>query len=151
MILRSFAFVMLIGALAGCEKQTKMVYVLDGPQQVTLTTSASAQKVRQGESVQLHAELRANGNWKQIPMDQVTRGQCWVYHPPAEVEPEVADSVEWEVAPDGAVAFRPEFRLDHKRVITMDTRGTIRLRPKINVKCEPDRQVEGPPIVIEVT
>src|SRR4051812_48600055 len=66
-------------AMSACGKQSsKMVYVLEEPQSVTLIASASPAKVERGEAVTLHAERRSTGKWKQVPMDQVTQGQCWV-------------------------------------------------------------------------
>lgn len=149
--LRTLLVVTTLIGLSACGKQgSKMVYVLEEPQQVTLTVSASPETVSHGESVTLHAERRATGKWKRIPMDQVTQGQCWVYQIPDEVEPEVADSIEWEVIPDAAVAFKPEYRLDHKRIVTTDRAGRITLIPRTTVKCETDRIVEGTPIQIHV-
>ena len=128
-----------------------MVYVLEGPQDVTLTSSASATQVRQGESVVLHVQRRVRGKWKQIPRDQLTPGQCWLYTPPPETEPEVAASVEWEVVPENAVRFANEYRLDHTRIAIMATRGRVRLTPLSSVRCEKDRVEEGPAIRIEVS
>ena len=149
--LRTLLIVPTLIALSACGKQgSKMVYVLEEPQQVTLTASASPEKVGRGEAVTLHAERRSTGKWKQIPMDQVTQGQCWVYQIPDAVEPEVADSIEWEVHPGGSVLFKPEYRLDHKRIITTDRMGRITFVPRTTVKCEIDRIVEGTPIQIQV-
>lgn len=149
--LRTLLCAAMLISVSACGKQgSKMVYVLEEPQQVTLTATASPEKVGRGESVTLHAERRSTGKWKQIPMDQVTQGQCWVYQIPDEVEPEVADSIEWEVHPDGAVAFKPEYRLDHKRIVTTDRMGRITFVPRSTVKCETDRIVEGAPIQIQV-
>src|SRR3954469_14708237 len=136
---------------SACGKQgSKMVYVLEEPQKVTITATALPEKVGRGEAVTLHAERRSTGKWKQIPMDQVTQGQCWVYQVPDAVEVEVADSVEWDVHPDGSVAFKPEYRLDHKRVVPADRHGRITLTPRSAVKCEADRVVEGPAIQVDV-
>jgi hypothetical protein len=149
--LRTLLITTALIAVSSCSKQgSKMVYVLEEPQQVTLIASASPEKLGRGEQVTLHAERRSVGKWKQIPMDQVTQGQCWVYQIPDAVEPEVADSVEWDVHPDGSVLFRPEYRLDHKRIITTDRMGRITLTPRTTVKCETDRIVEGQPIQIQV-
>ena len=149
--LRTLLIVPTLIALSACGKQgSKMVYVLEEPQQVTLTASASPEKVGRGEAVTLHAERRSTGKWKQIPMDQVTQGQCWVYQIPDAVEPEVADSIEWEVHSGGSVLFKPEYRLDHKRIITTDRMGRITFVPRTTVKCEIDRIVEGTPIQIQV-
>ena len=89
----------LLAMVAGCERQAAMVYVLESPQSVTLTASASASKVQQGGSVILHVERRVSGKWKQIPRDQLQAGQCWEYQPPPALEAEVADTVHWEVVP----------------------------------------------------
>jgi hypothetical protein len=150
MILRTLCVLAIAATFAACEPQTKFVYVLEGQQDVELTASASAHAVQKGQSVTLHAQRTTTGKWKQVPMASVTRGQCWVYHPPQAVE-EVADSVEWQVEPDGAILFKPEYRMDHARVITTDMRGTIKLTPRTSVKCESDRVVEGAPIEIEVS
>jgi hypothetical protein len=150
MILRFLGVLLIAATLAACQKQTKMVYVLEEPQSVALTASASAQSVRMGEAVVLHAQRTTTGKWKQVPLESVTRGQCWVYQPPVESGLEVADAIEWDVYPDGAVLFRAEYRMDHTRVVTTDMQGTIKLTPRSTVKCEPDRVVEGAPIQIEV-
>lgn len=143
--------VAMLGALAGCEKASKVVYVLEGPQDVTLVPSASATQVRRGETVVLSLERRIEAKWKQVSLESVGPGQCWVYRPPASVETQAADSVEWEVSPEGAVAFNPDYRMDHTKLATMQRAGTINLRPRTAVKCEPDRVVEGPVLQIEVT
>lgn len=154
MILRSLTLLLicaLLGMLAGCEQQSELVYVLEEPQTVTLTPSASKQEVQQGETVALHVARRTSGNWKQVPLNEISPGQCWVYRPPVESEPEVADSVQWKVVPERAVTFHREIRMDHTRMATMDVKGTVQLTPVSEVKCEPDRLVEGSPIVIEVS
>jgi hypothetical protein len=140
-----------LAALAGCEQSGPTVYVLEGEQTVELKTSASTTKVQQGESVVLHVEQRATGNWKQIPRKELTPGQCWVYRPPVELEPEVAHNVQWEVVPEGAVEFHSEYQLDQSRVATMRAKGTIKLTPYGKVKCEEGRTVAGSTIEIEVT
>ena len=137
--------------VAGCGKTGKMVYVLEAPQDVTLVPSASATQVKRGETVVLSLERRIEGKWKQVPLESVGSGQCWVYRPPASVEPQAADSVEWEVTPENSVAFNQEYRMDHTKLATMQRAGTITLKPRTAVKCEPDRVVEGPSIQIEVS
>jgi hypothetical protein len=154
MILRSTSALVaavLLGIITGCEQRGNLVYVLEEPQSVTLTASASALSVQQGETVVLRAERRTSGKWKQIPLNEVSSGQCWVYLPPAELEAAVADGVQWEVVPEDAVAFKPEYRMDHAKIATMNVKGTITLKPLSPVKCEPDRVVEGPSIRIEVS
>jgi hypothetical protein len=136
-LVRSAIILVLTSAFAaGCEQRSPMVYVLDGPQDVTLTVSASATEVKAGETIVLHAKRRSVGKWQQIPRDQLTQGQCWLYTPPPEVEEEVADNLEWEVHPENAVRFDTTFRMDHTLTA---------------VRCEKDRVEEGRPIHIEVT
>jgi hypothetical protein len=141
----------LLVAIAGCEQRGPTVYVLEGEQTVELKTSASASTVKQGETVVLHVEQRATGQWKQIPRKELAAGQCWVYRPPVELEPEVAHNVLWEVIPEGAVEFHSEYQLDGSRVATMRAPGTIKLTPIAKVKCEEGRTVAGTTIEIEVT
>jgi hypothetical protein len=136
--------------IAGCEQKQPMVYVLEGPQEVTLTASASATTVKVGETVVLHAQRRAVGKWKQIPRDQLTPGQCWLYTAPPELEEEVAASIDWEVLPNSAVRFDNAVRMDQTRVATMLVRGRVTLRPLTTVRCEKDRIEEGSPIRFEV-
>ncbi|HLS79916.1 MAG TPA: hypothetical protein VK025_00740 [Steroidobacter sp.] len=142
--------VALVG-LAGCEQRAPSVYVLESPQSVELIAAASASHVRQGETVVLHVERRTSGEWKAISRDQLRSGQCWVYRPPPQVEPEVAHSLQWEVDPEGAVEFHTDYQLDQSRVATMLAKGTVRLTPISTVKCEDDRLVVGPTIEIEVS
>jgi len=136
--------------IAGCEQKQPMVYVLEGPQEVTLTASASATTVKVGEPVVLHAQRRSVGKWKQIPRDQLTPGQCWLYTAPPELEQEVAGSIDWEVLPNNAVRFDNAVRMDQTRVATMLVRGRVTLRPLTTVRCEQDRIEEGSPIRFEV-
>jgi hypothetical protein len=153
-LLRNAFFTFLAAGLAlttGCKGQEPMVYVLASEQQVTLTPSASATKVKRGEQIQLQVQRRSVGQWKQIPRDQLTPGQCWLYTQPPELEQEVADNVEWQVSPELAVQFDTAFRMDHKRIATMVRTGTIVLTPLSAVRCEKDRVVEGPALRIEVS
>ena len=135
---------------SGCEQQQPMVYVLEGQQQVTLTASASAKTVKVGETVVLHAQRRTVGKWKQIPRDQLTPGQCWLYTAPPELEQEVAASIDWEMLPENAVRFDNAVRMDQTRIATMMVRGRVTLRPLTTVRCEKDRIEEGDPIRFEV-
>jgi hypothetical protein len=151
-LVRSALIIVLASAFAtGCKQQSPMVYVLDGPQKVTLTVSASATEVKAGETIVLHAQRRSVGKWKQIPRDQLTQGQCWLYTPPPELEAEVADNLEWEVEPENAAQFDMTFRMDHTRPATMTMKGRVTLRPFTAVRCEKDRVEEGPVIRIQVT
>jgi hypothetical protein len=145
------AIPVMLAAIAGCGQSGPTVYVLEGEQTVELKTSASATTVKQGETVVLHVEQRATGNWKKIPRSELAAGQCWVYRPPVELEPEVAHNVMWEVIPEGAVEFHAEYQMDQSRVATMRAKGIIKLTPYGKVKCEEGRTVAGSTIEIEVT
>jgi hypothetical protein len=153
-LLRNVLFVLVPAALAcaaGCKAKEPMVYVLASEQKVTLTPSASATSVKQGEQITLRVQRRAVGEWKQIPRAQLTPGQCWLYTPPPEVEQEVADNVEWVVEPEEAVRFDSVFRMDHTRIATMTRSGIIVIQPLSPVRCEKDRVVEGPALKIQVS
>jgi hypothetical protein len=141
----------LLTLLAGCEQRAPMVYVLESPQSIELTASASPTSVQQGETVVLRVARRTSGKWKQVSRDELNAGQCWVYRPPAESEDEVAHEVQWAVVPENAVRFSTEYQMDHTRVATMMVKGTIELTPISAVKCEAERIVEGPSIRIEVS
>jgi hypothetical protein len=145
------ALVGVMGLLAACEQQQPLVFVLESPQELTLTASASALRVPQGDSIELRVQRRTSGKWRQVRLDEVRPGQCWVYRPPPESEAEVADSVHWKVVPENAVRFTAEVRMDNVRKARMIGKGTITLIPRSAVTCEPDRVVEGPSIQIEVT
>ncbi len=135
--------------LVGCKPRESFVYVLEEPQLVELIPSASERSVEQGASIVLSVQRRTTGKWKQVPLSQA-RGQCWVYRPPAQYEPEVAHSLQWVVEPEGSVEFSREYRFDQARVATMPIKGTITLTPVTELTCEPDRKVEGPSLTIEV-
>jgi hypothetical protein len=150
-LVSALLFPAILAAVAGCEQRAPSVYVLESPQSIVLTVSASASKVQQGETVVLHVERRTTGKWKQVSRDQLTAGQCWVYRPPQEVEPEVAHSVQWEVDPENAVQFPAEYQLDQTRVVTMTAKGKVTLTPISPAKCEEDRRVAGPSIDIDVS
>jgi hypothetical protein len=153
-LIRNALFMFLSAGLAvatGCKGQEPMVYVLASEHKVTLTPSASATQVKQGEQVTLHLQRRAVGDWKQVPRDQLTPGQCWLYTPPPQMEEEVADNVEWVAAPEDSVRFEGTFRMDHTRIVTMVRTGTITLTPYSPVRCEKDRIVEGPALRIQVS
>ena len=95
MIVRTFSMLcasLLLALMAGCEQKAKLVYVLEGPQTVTLIPSASASSVQQGGTVVLSVERRTSGKWKQVPLNEVG-GQCWLHRPPPESEAQVADDL----------------------------------------------------------
>jgi hypothetical protein len=145
------ALPVVLASVAGCEQRGPTVYVLEGEQTVELKASATPSRARVGETVVLHVEQRTQGNWKQIARNELKPGQCWVYRPPAEVEPEVAHSVQWEVIPEDAVRFPQEYQLNQSRVAIMMVKGTVKLTPIAKVKCEEGRTVVGPTVEIEVT
>ena len=150
MSLRSLLYLpLLLAFLAGCEQQAKLVYVPDGPLTVTLIPSASADRVKQGETVALNVQRRTSGQWKQVPLTEA-RGQCWFHARPPEFESEVAAIVRWTVEPENSVAFDTDYRFDRVRLATMNVKGTIRLTPVSDVPCEPDHLAQGPTLEIEV-
>lgn len=136
--------------ICACEQRPALVYVLDSPQKVLLTTSTSAQKVEQGGTATLHVERRSTGSWRQVPRNQLKPGQCWLYQPPPQHEPQVADNVHWVVLPPDTVRFNTDYRMDHTKVATLLVKGWITLTPLSTVRCESERVVEGPSIQIEV-
>ncbi len=140
---------LLLSGIAGCEQKAKLVYVPEGPQTVTLISSASASTVQQGGTVVISVERHTGGKWKQVPLHEA-RGQCWLHRPPPQSEPQVADDVGWAIEPENSVTFNTEYRFDHTRIATMRVKGKVTLTPVSEVPCEPDRAVEGPPIEIEV-
>jgi hypothetical protein len=142
----------MLALVAGCgEQHGPTVYVLDGQQSVELKASASPMKVPPGGQVVLHVERRTTGQWKKISRDELTSGQCWVYRPPVELEPEVAHSVQWEVVPENAVEFHSEYQLDQSRVATVHASGKVSLTPIDKVKCEEGRVVAGNTIEIDAS
>jgi hypothetical protein len=138
--------------VAGCgEQRGPTVYVLDGQQSVELKASASALKVPPGGQVVLHVEQRTTGQWRKVGRNELTPGQCWVYRPPVEVEPEVAADVQWAVEPENAVEFHSEYQFDKTRIATVRASGKISLTPLSKVKCEEGRVVEGNSIEIDAS
>lgn len=142
----------LVALVAGCgEQRGPYVYVLEGQQAVELKASASPTKVQPGGQVVLHVERRTTGQWKKVSRGELAPGQCWVYRPPVEHEPEVAHSVQWEVIPENAVEFHSEYQLDQSRVATVRASGKISLTPLDKVKCEEGRVVAGNTIEIDAS
>lgn len=140
-----------LATVAGCEQRGPFVYVLEGTQTVVLKATASTTQAQHGDKVVLHVERQTTGKWQRVARGELKPGQCWVYRPPVEVEPEVAQAVQWVVEPERAVEFHTEYQMDQSRVATMMTKGTIKLTPVGKVTCEEGRVVEGTPIAIEVT
>jgi len=136
---------------AGCNQRGPVVYVLEGPQTVELTASATPSKVKQGETIVLHVTRRTSGQWKQVPRKELAPGQCWVYRPPVQDEPEVAHLMQWQVDPAGTVDFHPEYQLNGTRVATMRASGKVRLAPVSPIQCEAGRNAVGAEIEIEVS
>jgi hypothetical protein len=141
---------MLLVAAAGCSSEPEFVYILEAPQTVLLTASASSTRVRAGESVVLHVTRRTKGLWKRIPSSERAPDQCWMTQPPPEIEEEVADNVHWDVTPTGSARFSIDFRADHTRLVFLDTAGQITLTPSTVLWCEPGRAVPAQVLQIEV-
>jgi len=142
----------LLSLVAACgEQRGPFVYVLEGQQTVELKASATPMKVQPGGQVVLHVERHTTGQWKKVSRSELAPGQCWVYRPPVEVEPEVAQSVQWEVVPENAVEFHTEYQLNQSRVATVHASGKISLTPLEKVKCEEDRVVAGNTIELDAS
>lgn len=152
--MRSVSMLLVPAALAlvaGCEQRGPFVYVLEAPQTIELKATASASKVQLGDKVVLHVERQTTGKWQRVSRSDLKPGQCWVYRPPASVEAEVAQNLQWTVEPEGAVEFHTEYQMDQSRPATMSTKGTIKLTPVSKVTCEEGRMVEGAAVEIEVS
>ena len=142
----------ILALVAGCgEQRGPTVYVLEGQQSVELKASASLLKAPPGGQVVLHVERRSTGQWKKIGRNELKPGQCWVYRPPVELEPEVAADVQWAVEPENALEFHSEYQLDKTRIVTVRAGGKISLTPLSKVQCEEGRVVEGNTIEIDAS
>lgn len=142
----------ILALVAGCgEQRGPTVYVLEGQQSVELKASATPMKVAPGGQVVLHVERRSTGQWKKIGRNELAPGQCWVYRPPVEVEPEVAQDVQWAVEPENALEFHSEYQLDQTRVATVRAGGKVSVIPVSKVKCEEGRVVEGNAVEIDAS
>ena len=142
---------LLVAVAAGCSSEPEFVYILEAPQTVELTASASSNRVRAGESLVLHVERKTKGLWKRIPMSERAPDQCWMERPPPEFEAEVADNVRWDVTPPGSVRFNIDIREDHTRLVFMDSVGQFTLTPSTALWCEPGRAVTGQSLRVEVS
>ncbi len=136
--------------ISGCDREPEFVYVLEAPQTVALSVSASAMKVTAGEPVVLHASRRTSGTWKRIANKERKPDQCWMVRPPPEAEDEVADNLHWETSPAEAARFNTDFRADHTRSVTFASPGTFTLASSSAVWCELGRSVAASPLQIEV-
>lgn len=136
--------------LQACDRMPEFVYVLEAPQVVELTASASSPSIAVGEPVVLYAERRTRGSWLRIPSRDLKPGQCWMAALPPEHEAAVSDNLHWRVEPDGAATFNADFRSDHTRTVVLSKPGVFTLTPSTAVWCEPGRTVVTTPLRIEV-
>jgi hypothetical protein len=124
---------------------------LQAPQAVELAASASAQSVKAGVPVVLHAQRQTQGSWKRIPSRDLAPDQCWMAAVPPTKEPEVADNVLWREEPASAAKFSIDFRPDRTRSVTLSEAGLYTFTPSTSVWCELGRSVRAEPFQITVT
>lgn len=146
----SAAAISVLALLSACERPPAYVYVLEAPQSIELAASASAQTVKVGAPVVLHAHRKTKGRWQRIPAKDLMAGQCWMTRPPPSEEREVADNVLWRVEPAGTAKFDTGSRADRTREVTFAEPGVYALRPSTGAWCEPGRQVAAAPIQVTV-
>ena len=149
--LRVVATLSLLAVLQGCDDgPPRLVYVLQAPQSVELTASASNIRVKSGTPFVLHATRKTQGDWKQIPSRDLASDQCWMAAVPKAEEPEVADNVLWRVEPALGVQFNADFRPNRTREVTVVHPGTYTFRASNGVWCEPGRTVSAAPFQVTV-
>jgi len=147
----SFAFLMvLLSALTGCDQMPEFVFILEFPQTVVLTTTASPLRVHIGDKVVLSAQRVTKGIWKRIPSKLLTPEQCWMAAIPPERESEVADNLHWVVNQSDSAKYNTDFRPDHTRAVTMSAAGMFSFSASTSIWCEPGRTITAPPLRVEV-
>jgi hypothetical protein len=144
-------YLLAVALLQGCERTPEFVFVLNAPQTVGLTASASTLSARVGEPVVLYAERKTQGSWTRIPSKELKPHQCWVAALPPEREAAVADNIHWIVEPEGGAVFNIDVRPDHTRTVVLSKPGVFTLTPGTSVWCEPGRSVPASPLRIEAT
>jgi len=136
--------------LAACDRPPASVYVLEAPQSIELAASASAQTVKMGMPVVLHARRKTQGVWKRIPSKELKPEQCWIAAPPPTEELEVADNVRWRAEPAGAARFNIDFRSDRTREVNFAAPGVYTFVSSTGAWCEPSRQQSAAPVRVTV-
>ena len=126
------------------------MYVLEAPQKVELAASASSSRINAGDTAVLHVQRWTAGVWKRIRMRELSPGRCWMRRPPPKFEAEVADNVNWQVAPTTSARFSA-FRPDHTRLVLLPDTGVFTLTASTSVWCEPGRSVAEQSLKIQVT
>jgi hypothetical protein len=126
------------------------VYVLDAPQSVELTASASANNVKAGVPFVLHATRRTQGLWTRIESKNLKPDQCWMALIPPTREPEVADNVRWHASPSPGVKFNTDIRPNRTREVTVASPGMYTFTASYEPWCEPGRTVTATPVTVVV-
>jgi hypothetical protein len=144
-------YLLAVALLQACDRTPESVFVLNAPQTVRLTASASTLSARAGEPVVLYAERKTQGSWTRIPSKELKPDQCWVAALPPERETAVADNIHWVVEPEGEAVFNIDVRPDHTRTVVLSKPGIFTLTPSTSVWCEPGRSVPASPLRIEAT
>lgn len=147
---RSIPALTIVAFLAGCDRTPAYVYVLEAPQSVELSASASAQTIKMGTSVVLHAQRKTQGVWKRIASKDLKSDQCWIAAEPPTEEREVADNVLWRAEPASAAKFNTDFRPDRTREVTFAEPGVYILMSSTGAWCELGRQESAAPITVTV-
>ena len=155
MIVRSTSALVMAALLVmvtGCGQRGSLVYVLEEPQSVTLTASASAVSVQQGETVVLRVERRTSRKWQTDSAERsALRAMLGVSAACGNRKPPRPTAFSGRSCRRTRSRSPRKYRMDHTKIATMNVKGTITLTPLSPVKCEPDRVVEGPSIQIEVS
>jgi len=135
-------------SLPGCDRTPRFVYVLQAPQSVELSASASASTVTAGTPFVLHGSRTSHGVWKRIESKDLLPDQCWIAEIPPENEPEVADNLLWRVKPADGVKFNTDFRTNRTREVTVSNPGTYTFVSSSGPWCERGRTITAAPFTV---
>ncbi|RLE19942.1 MAG: hypothetical protein DRJ50_11520, partial [Actinobacteria bacterium] len=118
-----------VSVLAGCSGEPATVYVPgDGfTESIEIRTAQGlGAVVDPDEPLELHA-LRRSGPWVAVERKTLDDDACWVAHPPAEIEPEVADNVRWIADPAGGAVVDSGRSVDRTRSARFEEAGVYTL------------------------
>lgn len=133
-----------------CDNGPALVYVPDGPPNVTVQTRVAVADVEVGAPIVLHATRTSRGRWRQVRRAELSGDTCWLAQPPPAEEPEVADNLQWTAAPATA-RFNVDLREDHTRAVTFAAAGTVVLSATSPVWCGSPVAAAPLPIVVRAT
>lgn len=129
----------LLAVLAACSRQPERVFVPGQPFRHVVEVNTSqglAADVRVGEWLTLHGR-RETGPWVEVDRTSLGPDRCWVAPPPAEEEPEVADSLTWSTKPEGKGEFNLGILEDHTRRVRFSEPGRYVLSATSATWCGP--------------